>query len=179
MGKIFHLFKLMREQGLELEEQTYRPLLLYIIDMCMVEEFQFFCHVIKDENPSSVTRLGYYEMMLWLRVNNEEKIQALCDCIVENDGDNISDLQESYLLALCESDRKEKILEMLEIIDIKKLSSAKSVAKIFQELGRLLLEPVVEKFLLDFKTNNHEADNITNFITSYAVSIPNLLFAES
>ena len=60
---------------------------------------------------------------------------------------------ESYLLALCESDRRKEILELLEIIDIKKLSSAESVAKIFQALGRLLLEPVAEKLLLHFKTS--------------------------
>jgi hypothetical protein len=42
---------------------------------------------------------------------------------------------------------------VLEIIDIKKLSSVDSVAKIFQALGRLLLEPVAEKLLLDFRTN--------------------------
>ncbi|KHN36727.1 Pentatricopeptide repeat-containing protein, mitochondrial [Glycine soja] len=122
LGKVFNLFKSTREQGLELQEQTYRLLLLYLIDMRMVEEFKFFCVVIKDENPSSVTRLGYYEMLLWLKDNNEEKIQA----------------------------------------------------KVFQALGRLLLEPLAEKFLLDFKTSDHEADNITNFIASYAVSIPDL-----
>jgi hypothetical protein len=42
---------------------------------------------------------------------------------------------------------------VLEIIDIKKLSSVDSVAKIFQTLGKLLLEPVAEKLLLDFRTS--------------------------
>ncbi|KAK7401902.1 hypothetical protein VNO78_13754 [Psophocarpus tetragonolobus] len=174
LGRIFNLFKSMREQGLELQEQTYRPLLLYIIDMCMVEEFQFFCVFIKDEHPSSVKRLGYYEMLLWLKVDNEEKIQDICNYIAENDGEDMSDIQESYLLALCESERTDEILKLLGIIDIKNLSSAESVAKIFQALGRLLLEPVAEKFLLDFKTSDHEAANITNFIARYVVSIPNL-----
>ncbi|XP_014621778.1 pentatricopeptide repeat-containing protein At4g04790, mitochondrial-like [Glycine soja] len=87
LGKVFNLFKSTREQGLELQEQTYRLLLLYLIDMRMVEEFKFFCVVIKDENPSSVTRLGYYEMLLWLKDNNEEKIQGICDYIAENDED--------------------------------------------------------------------------------------------
>ncbi|KAL5132354.1 Pentatricopeptide repeat-containing protein, mitochondrial [Glycine soja] len=174
LGKVFNLFKSMREQGLELQEQTYRPLLLYLIDMCMVEEFQFFCVVIEDENPSSVARLGYYEMLLWLKDNNKEKIQGICDNIAENKGEDTSDIQENYLLALCESERMEEILKLLEIIDIKNLSSAESVAKVFQALGRLLLEPVAEKFLLDFKTSDHEADNITDFIASYAVSIPDL-----
>ncbi|WJX73501.1 hypothetical protein P8452_57273 [Trifolium repens] len=93
MGKVFHLFELMRKQGLELEEQTYRPLLMYTIDMSMVEEFQFFCHTIKEEIPSSTARLGYYEMMLWLKVNDEEKIRGLCNYIAENDGKDTSDLR--------------------------------------------------------------------------------------
>lgn len=43
---------------------------------------------------------------------------------------------------------------MLEFVDIMKLSSAESIEKIFQALGRLLLEPAAEKFLLDFKTSS-------------------------
>lgn len=93
IGKVFQLLELMRKQGLEVEERTYRPLLLYLIDMGLVEEFEFFCHVIKDENPSSIARLGYYEMTLWLRVNNEEKIQGLCNYIAENDGEDTFDLR--------------------------------------------------------------------------------------
>ncbi|CAI8593007.1 unnamed protein product [Vicia faba] len=112
-------------------------------------------------------------MMMWLKVNDGEKIQGLCDYIVENDGEETFDLRESYLLALCESERKENILEVLEIMDIKKLSSVNSVAKIFQALGRLSLEPVAEKLFFDYKTN-HEEDSITNFIASYAISIPDL-----
>ncbi|CAJ1956790.1 unnamed protein product [Sphenostylis stenocarpa] len=157
LGKVFNLFKSMREQGLELQEQTYRPLLLYIIDKHMVEEFQLLCVIIKEENPSSVTRLGYYEMLLWLRVNNEEKIQGICNYIAENDSEDMSDIRENYLLALCESERTEEILKLLRIIDIKYLSSVESVAMVFQALGRLLLEPVAEKFLFDFKNSDKEA----------------------
>lgn len=174
MGKVFHLFDLMKKQGLKPDEHTYRPLLLYTIDMGMVEEFQFFCHIIKEEVPSSTARLGYYEMMLWLKVNNEEKIQDLCNYIAENDADDTFYLRENYLLALCESERKENILEVLEIMDIKKLSSVGSIAKVFQTLGRLLLEPVAEELLLDFKASDYDEDNITTFIASYTVSIPDL-----
>ncbi|KAE8703191.1 hypothetical protein F3Y22_tig00110472pilonHSYRG00005 [Hibiscus syriacus] len=53
MSEAFRTFKKIREQGFEVEEGTYG-------------------------NPSSVARLGYYEMLLWIRVNNEEKIQELC-----------------------------------------------------------------------------------------------------
>lgn len=103
MGKVFHLFELMREQGLELEEQTYGPLLMYTIDMSMVEEFQFFCQVIKDENPGSTARLGYYEMMMWLKVNDEEKIQGLCDYIAENDGEDTFDLRGTWIFHITQT----------------------------------------------------------------------------
>ncbi|KAJ7981614.1 Pentatricopeptide repeat-containing protein [Quillaja saponaria] len=114
VGKAFHLFKSLREQGFQLEEETYRPLLLYLIDMGMVEEFHFFCGVINEENPNSVSRLAYYEMMLWLEVNNEEKIRGLCEYIAVSDEKDNSNLLD------------------------------------------------------------HAEEGITNFIASYAVSIPNL-----
>ena len=47
----------------------------------------------KEENPSSVSRLGYYEMMLWLQINNEEKIQHLCNYVALNDGEDTSELR--------------------------------------------------------------------------------------
>lgn len=59
-------------------------------------------------------------------------------------------------------------------MDIKKLSSVGSIAKVFQALGRLLLEPVAEELLLDFKASDYDEDNITTFIASYTVSIPDL-----
>lgn len=93
MAKVFHILKSMRERGFQLEEETYCRLLLYVIEMGMVEEFQFFIDFIKDNNPSSLSRLGYYEMMLWLRVNHEEKIQDVCAFIANNDAAATSELR--------------------------------------------------------------------------------------
>ncbi|KAK4576310.1 hypothetical protein RGQ29_027035 [Quercus rubra] len=170
----FRLFESMREQGFQIEEDTYGQFLLYLIEMGMEQEFHFFCGVIGKDNPRSLPRLGYYEMLLWIGVNNEEKIQELCKYIaVDNGGDN-SALRENYLLALCESDRKKELLQLLEIVDIMKLSPPNSVANIFRSLGRLSLESSAENFLMAFKNYNYEAENISNFISSYVVSIPNL-----
>lgn len=170
----FRLFESMREQGFQIEEDTYGQFLLYLIEMGMEQEFHFFCGVIGKDNPRSLPRLGYYEMLLWIGVNNEEKIQELCKYIaVDNGGDN-STLRENYLLALCESDRKKELLQLLEIVDIMKLSSPNSVANIFRSLGRLSLESSAENFLMAFKNCNYEAENISNFISTYVVSIPNL-----
>ena len=90
----------MKDNGFPLEEETYGPFLAYLIDMAMVEEFFFFCDVIKDANPSSVSKLGYYEMLLWIKVDNEEKIQELCDFIVSEEGLNESSLQGLFFCFL-------------------------------------------------------------------------------
>ncbi|GKV41174.1 hypothetical protein SLEP1_g48742 [Rubroshorea leprosula] len=56
----------------------------------MVEEFHFFCGPIKDGNCNSIPRLGYYEMLLWISVNNEEMIGKLCDySAVDDNEDNL------------------------------------------------------------------------------------------
>lgn len=62
-----------------------------------------------------------------------------------------TDVAENYLLALCQSDRKGEILQLLELMDITQISSLDFVASIFRCLGRLLLESYAEKFLLSFK----------------------------
>jgi len=93
MSKAFHLFKLMRDCGFPLEEQTYDPLLRYIIDMGLVQEFQLFSDIIKAENPGSASRLGYYEMLLWLRVDNEEMIRDICEFITVDDREDTSALR--------------------------------------------------------------------------------------
>lgn len=91
--KAFRIFESMREQGFQLEEETYGQFLMYLIDVGMVEEFHFFCEVIRKENPRSLSRLGYYEMLLWLGVNNEEKICELCNYIAVDDGGDKSNLR--------------------------------------------------------------------------------------
>lgn len=62
-------------------------------------------------------------------------------------------IAENYLLALSESERKDDLLQLLESIDIRKISSLDHLATIFKSLGRLLLESYVEKYLLALKTS--------------------------
>ncbi|GMH05708.1 hypothetical protein Nepgr_007548 [Nepenthes gracilis] len=171
--KAYQLFKSMKEQGFQIEDETYGPFLMYLIDMHMIEEFYFFLEIIKDENPSSYTRLGYYELLLWIEVDNEDKVHELLDQITAVDGEGASDLRENYLLALCERDRRKELLELLEVVDVAKLSSD-NVVRIFKSLGRLSLQSSAEKFILTLKTNGHGAENISYFIYFYATSISNL-----
>lgn len=93
MSKAFYLFRRMRECGFQLQEQTYRPVLQYIIDMGLVQEFQLFSDVIKTDNRHSISRLGYYEMMLWIRVNNEEMIRDICEYITVEDSKDTAALR--------------------------------------------------------------------------------------
>ncbi|KAL2247590.1 UNVERIFIED_CONTAM: Pentatricopeptide repeat-containing protein, mitochondrial [Sesamum indicum] len=90
--KAYQILKLVRENGFNIEEETYGQFLMYLIDFGMVEEFFFFHELIKHENPDSLPRLAYYEMLLWIRVNNEEKIQEHCHSIVADDAE-----EKSYL----------------------------------------------------------------------------------
>ncbi|MBA0641558.1 hypothetical protein Goklo_026096 [Gossypium klotzschianum] len=173
MSEAFKTLKKMRERGFQVEEGTYGPFLMYFIDMGMVEEFFFFCGPIKEGNPSSVTRLGYYEMLLWIGVNNEEKIQELCNCIVAADEEDDFKLKENYLLALCESGRKD-IMQLLEVIDITRISSVNIVANIFESLGRLSFDSFAEKFLWTLKNNDYKMADISRLIFSYVSAIPNL-----
>lgn len=93
ISKAFKLLKNMREQGFPLEDETYRPVLMHLIEMGWIEEFGFFCKAIMDENPTAVSRLGYYEMRLWIHVNNEEKIKELCSRILAEDGEDVPNIR--------------------------------------------------------------------------------------
>ncbi|KAJ0049187.1 hypothetical protein Pint_16814 [Pistacia integerrima] len=189
--KAFQLFNLKKEQGFQLEEETYGTLLMYLIDMGMIEEFHFFRKAIDSGNSRSDPRLGYYEMLLWIRVNDEEKIQGLCNCTaIDYEGDNSNlignviltlylfliqpCITENYLLALCESKRKREFVQLLETVDITKVSSLDHVMSIFKFLGRLVLEYFAEKYLVELTISDYGAENVSNVIFSYISNIPNL-----
>lgn len=91
--KVFRIFELMRQQGFQIGEQTYGPFLMYLIDMGMVQEFHFFCEVFRKWNLCPISRLGYYEMLLWIGVNDEEKIHELCNYVALDDGEDKSNLR--------------------------------------------------------------------------------------
>jgi hypothetical protein len=98
ISAVLQLFKSMKEQGFSIKEETYGPFLILLIDKGMVEEFHFFSDIIKDTNPSKNARLGYYDMLLYIGVNDEEKIQELCNYICIDDGDNNISLRGMRLL---------------------------------------------------------------------------------
>ncbi|GER56575.1 pentatricopeptide repeat-containing protein [Striga asiatica] len=179
--KAYQIFKLVKERGFKIEEEMYGQFLMYLVDYGMVDEFFFFHEIIRDKNLDSLPRLAYYEMLLWMRVKNEEKVQELLGSVTANEAEEKSLFQECYnylaerlLMALCEGDRREDFLMLLDKIDITKVSPVASIQRVFRALGEHLLEPHAERFLLALKRSDIGAENISNFIHEYAVSIPNL-----
>ncbi|XP_027063297.2 pentatricopeptide repeat-containing protein At4g04790, mitochondrial-like isoform X2 [Coffea arabica] len=170
--KAYKIFEWMKELGFPIGETTYGPFLRYLIDFGLVPEFHFFCELIRDEN--SLPTLTYYEMLLYIGVNDEEKIQELCYNLALYDGNDKSSFQQSYLLAFCESNRKKELLPLLEAFDITKVSSMEHLVNIFRSLGKLSLDLFAERFLLALKMDEIGAEKISNFIYNYVTSIPNL-----
>ncbi|KAJ6792808.1 pentatricopeptide repeat-containing protein, mitochondrial-like isoform X1 [Iris pallida] len=174
----YQLLSSMRERGFRIDEESYGPILMLLIDMRMTQEFQSFSALIKDENPGSFSRMAYYEMLFWIRVGDEDKIRELSNSVGVDATENCYNLAESYLLAFCDSDRKEELLELLEVLDVSKISSLKYAASIFKSLGRLQLENFFKKFILTVKTTEPGAARASSFIYDYVTSIPNLAVDE-
>ncbi|CAN1761433.1 Pentatricopeptide repeat-containing protein At4g04790, mitochondrial [Linum perenne] len=174
VSNCFRFLSVMKEQGFQIEENTYGPVLMYLIEMSMVEEFHLFLQAIRTENASSLARLGYYEMLLYITVGDEQKIQELCSSVSSGSETGSLKIHENYLLALCESNRKNDLLPLLDVIDVTKVQSMEHLASIFNAFGRLSLESFATKFLLAFKSCDDAAEKISTLICSYATEIPNL-----
>lgn len=76
-------FKFLKDEGLSIEEGMYTFHLCDLIEHKMVEEFKFLVKTIKEEIPGSTSELGYYEMLLWIKLNDEEKIEEIGRRIID------------------------------------------------------------------------------------------------
>ncbi|KAG7546644.1 hypothetical protein ISN44_As12g019790 [Arabidopsis suecica] len=171
--KAIEYLKEINKCGSIIGKGTYVPLLKFLVDMGMVEEFQISKDVILESNSDALGQVGYYEMLLWIQVDDEEKIHELCRTI-EDSENSLSVLQEYYMIALCEKDRKENLQRLLEIVDITKVSSPRLLANIFGYLGRSLLESMAMKFHRELQMCGKDGvKTVSNLIFSYATSIPN------
>ncbi|KAG7546642.1 Pentatricopeptide repeat [Arabidopsis suecica] len=173
IGKAIEHLKEMRQLGFSIGEGAYGPFFKYLVDMEMVEEFQILKDFIMEACPESRGRLVYYEMLLWIQVNDEEKIHKLCNTI-DDSGLSLSNLQEYYLVALCEKDSKENFQKLLEIVNITTVSSPDALKSIFGYLGKLMLESVAVKLLWELRDCGKDGvETVSNLIFSYATCIPN------
>ncbi|GAB2284649.1 hypothetical protein Dimus_019101 [Dionaea muscipula] len=175
--KAYQVFKWMKEEGFQIEEETYGPFLMCLIDMHVTDEFYFFLPIIKDDSATSQARLGYYEMLLSIEMDDEDKIHELVSQITHDKcehGLNLQDLAENYLLALGERGRKKEFLELLEVVDITKLP-LHNIGSILKSLGRLSLQSFAEKLILAFKADGQGSERVSDFIYLYTTSMKNLL----
>nr|XP_011461612.1 PREDICTED: pentatricopeptide repeat-containing protein At4g04790, mitochondrial-like isoform X2 [Fragaria vesca subsp. vesca] len=169
------IFKSMKDWGLPLEEETYGPLLEYLIDKQMLDYFHNFLEVIENENPSSCSRIRHYQK-LFLRKQYDKLVQEQYDAFVSYDGDPKSLLPEpteDILLVLCGSGQTKDFVQLLDSTDITKFSSV-DVARVSRCFERLLLESTAEKVLLEFKACDCAAGNTSILIYRYVLGIPNL-----
>lgn len=87
--RAYRLFEMMKDRGFQIEEDSYGPFLLYLVDVELLEEFEMFSAFFRDANPRSCSRIPYYEMLLLIRAQDEESIRELCrsveDCSEEAD----------------------------------------------------------------------------------------------
>jgi hypothetical protein len=79
--RAYNLVETMRDKGLRIEEDSYGPFLLYLVEVEMSEEFEMFRTFFKEANPQSYSRIAYYEMLHCIRVQDEGKIQELCHSV--------------------------------------------------------------------------------------------------
>ncbi|KAM3302517.1 hypothetical protein P3S67_017019 [Capsicum chacoense] len=147
---------------------------MYFVDYGMVQEFDFYCELIIDRNADSLARLAYYEMLLWTKVQNEDKIEELLYHLSLYDGTDKSVFQENYLLALCKSNRVKDFERLLQTIDTTTISSNAFLTNIFKFLGKYRLESSAVKLVPELVTSGNGEKVISNFIYTYTTSIPSL-----
>lgn len=155
IAKIFELFAAMKEDGFLIEEEIYGPLLNFLTDMKMVEEFHMIVEAIRDYANSS-PRLGFYEMLLSIKLKDEEMIKEACSMIINSFKElreSTETITENYLLALVEKDQHMEILMILETLDITRVYSFDNLTSIFEYLGRWLLESIAKKLLRGLNEN--------------------------
>ncbi|KAE9458187.1 hypothetical protein C3L33_09911, partial [Rhododendron williamsianum] len=191
ISKVYKILMLMRERGFKLEEESYGPFLMLLIDMEMVEEFHFFCGAIRDGIRTRyqdllttkccyglglIMKLKYksFVILLLLMMRGTKPTLKVCNLMYGLYKCLAFSTTYYGIFSCYKSDRKKEVLLLLEIVDITKFSSLDNLTNIFGSLGRLSLESCAEKFIRALKGSDTGAENISNFIYSYATSVPNL-----
>ncbi|KAL5207009.1 hypothetical protein ABZP36_031444 [Zizania latifolia] len=172
--RAYRLFEMMRDRGFRILEDSYGPFLLYLMDVGMSEEFEMFSAFFKDVDPQSYSRIAYYEMLLWIRAQDEEKIQELLHSVEDFNEEGDYDMAESYMLAFAESGRKLDFTSLLELLDPTKISRSKYLSTIFKSLGRLEQKNHAEKLLHHMMSKESDVGKFSSIIFEYAANIPNI-----
>ncbi|VAI43142.1 unnamed protein product [Triticum turgidum subsp. durum] len=168
------LFEMMKYRGFQIEEDSYGPFLLYLVDVELLEEFEMFSAFFRDANPRSCSRIPYYEMLLLIRAQDEESIRELCRSVEDCSEEADYCIAESYMLAFAESNRKMDFVTFLELLDPTKVLGSKYISSIFKYMGRLKLENHAEKFLQKMTSKEYSDVKVSSLIFDYAANIPSI-----
>ncbi|XP_048534293.1 pentatricopeptide repeat-containing protein At4g04790, mitochondrial-like [Triticum urartu] len=172
--RAYRLFEMMKDRGFQIEEDSYGPFLLYLVDVELLEEFEMFSAFFRDANPLSCSRIPYYEMLLLIRAQDEESIRELCRSVEDCSEEADYCIAESYMLAFAESNRKMDFVTFLELLDPTKVLGSKYISSIFKYMGRLKLENHAEKFLQKMTSKEYSDVKVSSLIFDYAVNIPSI-----
>lgn len=172
--RAYRLFELMKDRGFQIEEDSYGPFLLYLVDVELLEEFEMFSAFFKDANPRSYSRIAYYEMLLLIRAQDEESIQELCRSVEDCNEEAHYGIAESYMLAFAESNRRVDFVRFLELLDQRKLSGSKYISSIFKYMGRFELENYADKLLQEMTSKECADGKVSSLTFDYAANVPNI-----
>ncbi|KAE8779586.1 pentatricopeptide repeat-containing protein [Hordeum vulgare] len=172
--RAYRLFEMMKDRGFQIEEDSYGPFLLYLMDVEMLEEFEMFSAFFRDANPRSCSRIPYYEMLLLIRAQDEESIRELCRSVEDCSEEADYCIAECYMLAFAESNRKMDFVTFLKLLDPTKVLGSKYVSSIFKYMGRLELETHAEKLLQKMTSKEYSDVKVSSLIFDYAANIPSL-----
>uniref|UniRef100_A0ACD5V7N1 Uncharacterized protein n=1 Tax=Avena sativa TaxID=4498 RepID=A0ACD5V7N1_AVESA len=173
--RAYRLLEMMKDRGFQIEEDSYGPFLLYLVDVELLEEFEMFSAFFKEANPRSDSRIAYYEMLLLIRAQDEENIQELCRSVEDCNEEAHYGMAESYMLAFAESNRKMDFVRFLELLDPRKLSGSKYISSVFKYMGRFELENCAEKLLREMMSKVCADGNVSSLTFDYAANIPNIV----
>ncbi|KAM3296085.1 hypothetical protein ACQJBY_038435 [Aegilops geniculata] len=172
--RAYRLFEMMKDRGFQIEEDSYGPFLLYLVDVELLEEFEMFSAFFRDANPRSCSRIPYYEMLLLTRAQDEESIRELCRSVEDCSEEADYCIAESYMLAFAESNRKMDFVTFLELLDPTKVLGSKYISSIFKYMGRLELENHAEKLLQKMTSKEYSDVKVSSLIFDYAANIPSM-----
>ncbi|GLJ21203.1 hypothetical protein SUGI_0388280 [Cryptomeria japonica] len=171
------VFERIREQGMQPDKFSYRPLFAYVANKGMAEEF--YCLVQQmEEDGVNISDIGYFEMVLWIKDGNKDEVVGLCDQVLRSESDKGSALADGFLLALSENDWTEEALGLLEKVEITQVSALVCLISIFKWLGRARLQERAEKYIHALKTKGTEQDSLSDFMCEYALSLMDMELEE-
>ncbi|CAI9102845.1 OLC1v1001194C1 [Oldenlandia corymbosa var. corymbosa] len=166
------IFVFMKDMGVRIEEDVYGPFLKYLIDFGLEKEFYAFSDHMKEKSMRLI--MAYYEMLLLIRLKDNEKIKAFYHSLDLCDSAYQLSFKQSCLYALSEYDQKEELLELLEDFDVSKLSWCSDLTLVFKDLGKPMLDSVAEMWFFKLMRSGFRRDKISDFIFDYTTANRNL-----